>query len=204
VTEQHDEESARIRAAVDRLLTGQATISNGSLTVVALAVEAGVHRMALIKRHADLKTEFYARVRTETQRIPETEKRLQQAVKRLAKTVADQAAEIDKLRQLVTNLTLANAVLRATANPSTLPRAASDGDQPRRCRRREWLARDPRQSHPPPTRQRLRPAARQGRRTIAPGGVDQLVELAGERGDLAEDGSRDAVGVLAELAGEDQ
>jgi hypothetical protein len=126
VTELHDDERARIRAAMDRLLTGQATTSNGSLTVVALALEAGVHRMALIKRHADLKTEFYARVRTETQQIPETEKRLQEAVKKLTKTVADQAAEIDRLRQLVTNLALANTVLRATPGPSKTPEPASD------------------------------------------------------------------------------
>lgn len=33
--------------AMNRLLTGQATVSNGSLTVIALAVEADVHRMAL-------------------------------------------------------------------------------------------------------------------------------------------------------------
>jgi hypothetical protein len=55
VTEQHDEERARIRAAMDGLLTGQATTSNGSLTIVALALEAGVHRMAFIKRHTDLR-----------------------------------------------------------------------------------------------------------------------------------------------------
>jgi hypothetical protein len=53
----------------DRLLAGQATASDGALTVVALAAEAGVHRMALIKRHADLKNEFYQRVRTGTQQI---------------------------------------------------------------------------------------------------------------------------------------
>jgi hypothetical protein len=32
---------------MDRLLTGQSIASNGSLTVVALAAEAGVHRIAL-------------------------------------------------------------------------------------------------------------------------------------------------------------
>jgi hypothetical protein len=44
----------RIRAAMDRFLTGQPTNSNGSLTVAALVVETGVHRMALMKRHTDL------------------------------------------------------------------------------------------------------------------------------------------------------
>lgn len=49
------DERARIRAAMDRLLAGQPARSNGSLTAVALAAEADVHRMALHKRHADLK-----------------------------------------------------------------------------------------------------------------------------------------------------
>ncbi|MFD7478659.1 hypothetical protein ACFV8Z_42820 [Streptomyces sp. NPDC059837] len=37
----------RIREAMDRLLAGKATVSDGSLTIKALAAEAGVHRMAL-------------------------------------------------------------------------------------------------------------------------------------------------------------
>ena len=130
MTELRNDERARIRAAMDRLLTGQASVSNGSLTVVALALESGVHRMALIKRHADLKTEFYARVRAETVQLPETEKRLQEAVKKLTKTVADQGAEIDKLRQLVTNLALANTVLRATAHASKTPEPANGATGP--------------------------------------------------------------------------
>lgn len=56
----------RIREAMDRLLTGQATASKGSMTVAALAAGAGVHRMALYKRHVGLKREFEERVRKET------------------------------------------------------------------------------------------------------------------------------------------
>ncbi|BBC29423.1 hypothetical protein SGFS_007170 [Streptomyces graminofaciens] len=108
---QHQDERSRIREAMDRLLTGQATASNGSLTVVALAAEAGVHRMALQKRHADLKNEFYERVRTETRQVPESERRLRETVTKLKETVANQRAEIKELRQLVTRLTLASAVL---------------------------------------------------------------------------------------------
>jgi septin family protein len=127
VTEQYDDERARIRAAMDRLLTGQPTVSNGSLTVVALATEAGVHRMALLKRHADLKTEFYERVRAETSQIPETEKRLHETVARLQKTIENQTAELAELRHLVTNLALANAVLRAAPrSPSALDAPSSD------------------------------------------------------------------------------
>lgn len=90
---------------------GQPTASNGALTVVALAAEAGVHRMALQKRHADLKNEFYERVRTETKQLPEQERRLRKTVSDLKETVATQKAEITALRYQVTQLALANAVL---------------------------------------------------------------------------------------------
>ncbi|MFF4496199.1 hypothetical protein [Streptomyces sp. NPDC001546] len=111
MTEQSTDERARIRAAMDRLLTGRPTASDGALTVVALAAEAGVHRMALQKRHADLKAEFYERVRTETKQPPESEKRLRKTVSDLKETVAAQKAEITALRHQVTQLALANAVL---------------------------------------------------------------------------------------------
>ncbi|MFD3484742.1 hypothetical protein [Streptomyces sp. NPDC058665] len=119
MNQQHQDERTRIREAMDRLLTGQATTSNGSLTVVALAAEADVHRMALMKRHADLRNEFYERVRNETQQMPETEKRLRETVTKLKKTVANQKIELEDLRQRVTNLTLAGAVLSQRAEPST-------------------------------------------------------------------------------------
>ncbi|MFJ8602100.1 hypothetical protein ACIREM_25960 [Streptomyces shenzhenensis] len=123
MNQQHQDERARIREAMDRLLAGQATASNGSLTVVALAAEADVHRMALLKRHVDLKNEFYERVRNETQQIPETEKRLRETVSQLRKTIAEQRTEIHELRDLVTRLTLASAVLTqgkaASAEPAS-------------------------------------------------------------------------------------
>ncbi|PJN29511.1 hypothetical protein [Kitasatospora sp. CB02891] len=112
----HQNERTRIRQAIDRLLTGRATASNGSLTAAALAVEAGIHRMALMKRHADLKNEFYERVRTETGQIPETEKRLRETVAALKQTIAEQNAEIRELRQQVTRLALAGAVLTERLN----------------------------------------------------------------------------------------
>lgn len=118
MTQQHQDERIRIREAMDRLLAGEPTVSNGSLTVTALAVEAGVHRMALMKRHADLKNEFYERVRAETQQVPETEKRLRETVTKLRKTIANQKAEIDQLRCQVTTLTLASAVLTQQTDPS--------------------------------------------------------------------------------------
>ena len=66
MNEHHQEERTRIRDAAERLLAGKPVASDGALTIAALAAEASVHRMALIKRHADLKNEFYERVRTET------------------------------------------------------------------------------------------------------------------------------------------
>lgn len=42
--------------------------------------------------------------------MPETEKRLRETVTRLKSTISNQREEIAELRQLVTNLTLANAV----------------------------------------------------------------------------------------------
>lgn len=128
MTQHHPDERTRIRAAMDRLLTGQATVSNGSLTVTALAVEAGVHRMALMKRHADLKNEFYERVRAETQQIPETEKRLRETVTKLRQTIANKNAEIEELRQQVTRLTLASAVLTRQQEDSSAPLKSNPGN----------------------------------------------------------------------------
>ncbi|WP_055591189.1 hypothetical protein [Peterkaempfera griseoplana] len=114
--------------------SGQATASNGSLTVVALAAEADVHRMALLKRHVDLKNEFYERVRAETHQVPETEKRLRETVTKLKKTIANQKAEIEELGQQVTRLALASAVLtqendgqaeRALVSDNVIPFAKS-------------------------------------------------------------------------------
>jgi hypothetical protein len=69
MNQQHQDERTRIRAATDRLLAGQSAASDGALTITALATEAGVHRMALMKRHADLKNEFQERVRIQTHQV---------------------------------------------------------------------------------------------------------------------------------------
>lgn len=107
----HEDERTRIREAMDRILAGKATASDGSLTVKALAAEAGVHRMALMKRHSDLKNLFYERVRNETHQIPESERKLRETVTRQRKAIKDQQSEIEELRQRVIQLTLAAAVL---------------------------------------------------------------------------------------------
>jgi septin family protein len=125
MNQQHQGERARIRAAMDLLLASEAILSNGGLTVIALAIEAQVPRMALLKRHADLKNEFYERVRAETQQIPEVEHKLRETVATLKKTITNQNTELDELRQLVTNLTLANAVL-TQRKPAPIPDSPDD------------------------------------------------------------------------------
>jgi hypothetical protein len=56
-------ERAAIQAAADRLLTGTPLRSTGELTVVQLAVEAGVKRWLLTHKHRDLAEQFQARAR---------------------------------------------------------------------------------------------------------------------------------------------
>jgi septin family protein len=123
MNQRHQDERTRIRDAAERLLAGKPVASDGALTIVALAAEAGVHRMALMKRHADLKNEFYQRVRTQTQQITDQERRLRQTVAKLRRTIAGQREEIRDLRHQVTQLTLAAAVLtqRQVGKQAALP-----------------------------------------------------------------------------------
>jgi hypothetical protein len=77
-----------IHAAMDRLLAGTPLRSDGALTVVALAAEAGIKRHILTHRHTDLKEEFYARVRAQN-RIPNSEKRLRDELEATQRRLAD-------------------------------------------------------------------------------------------------------------------
>ncbi|MFE3556284.1 hypothetical protein ACFXKW_15665 [Streptomyces sp. NPDC059193] len=112
MTGQHDER-ARIRAAMDRLLSETPIRSNGALTIVALAIEAEVHRMVLQKRHKDLKEEFYARVRKEKGQTPDSEKRLRTAITKLKEANAALTEENATFRDEIKQLLLAIAVLTA-------------------------------------------------------------------------------------------
>lgn len=116
MTHQPIDERTRILEAMERLLAGQPVASNGSLTTAALAAEAGVHRMALYKRHADLNNEFNERIRTEKKQIPESEVRLRRKITKLKETLASQTDEIEDLRRQVIHLTLANTVLTRRAH----------------------------------------------------------------------------------------
>ena len=64
--------------------------------------------MAPIRRHADLKNEFYQRVCTQTRQL--TRKGGSETVAKLRETIASQRGEIRDLRHQFTQLTLAAAV----------------------------------------------------------------------------------------------
>jgi uncharacterized coiled-coil protein SlyX len=106
-----------IRAAPDRLLAGTPRRSDGALTVVSLAAEAGIKRHLLTHRHTDLKDEFYARVRAQN-RIPDSEKRLCDELEATQRRLADlnercrqQQQTIEALARMVNVLTVENEQL---------------------------------------------------------------------------------------------
>ncbi|MFD5272116.1 hypothetical protein [Streptomyces sp. NPDC058335] len=61
----------------------------------------------------------------EARQVPEAEQRLRETVTKLRKTIAAQRTELEELRQFVTSLTVANAVLthqhRTAAQPAPVP-----------------------------------------------------------------------------------
>jgi len=123
-------ERDRIRAAMDRILEGAPERSNGALTVVALAIEAGVSRNARTQRHTDLKDEFYRRIR-ERGAANEDEARLRATIARLRQTIANKNKELAQLRadvpalvRAVNQLTMENQQLRdmhASTGGSVIP-----------------------------------------------------------------------------------
>jgi hypothetical protein len=111
-------ERDQIKAAMNRILDGTPERSNGALTVVALAIEAGVPRNALTQRHTDLKDEFYQRIR-ERGAGNGDEARLRATIARLRQTIAAKNKELAQLRTdvpalvcAVNQLTLENQQLR--------------------------------------------------------------------------------------------
>ncbi|MDT7847360.1 hypothetical protein [Streptomyces justiciae] len=130
-------ERERIRAAMDRILTGTALHSNGALTIVALAQEAQVPRNALTQRHPDLKNDFYAAVRQKAQPA-EAEVRLRKQVVKLKELRAADRQELTELRadrealvRAVHQLTLENRQLRRElAAPTSVVRVLPTQPQP--------------------------------------------------------------------------
>ncbi|CAL9553714.1 hypothetical protein ACWHAU_30655 [Streptomyces albidoflavus] len=106
------DERDRIRAAMQRILTGAPEHSNGALTIVALAIEAQVPRNALTQRHPDLRNEFYAHVR-ERGAVPDVEARLRSTIVKLKETIANKNEELARLREDVPALVRALSQLTA-------------------------------------------------------------------------------------------
>ncbi|MEV7995631.1 hypothetical protein AB0O67_28140 [Streptomyces sp. NPDC086077] len=117
------DERDRIRAAMDRILRGTPERSNGALTIVALAVEAGVPRNALTQRHTDLKNEFYDKVRARGG-TPDSEQRLRKQIRRLKELRAADAKEIAQLKADVE--ALVGALHQATMESSHLRQQFAD------------------------------------------------------------------------------
>jgi len=90
-------ERDRIRAAMNRILDGTPERSDGALTVVALAIEAGVPRNALTQRYTDLKDEFYQHIR-DRGADNEDEARLRATIAKLRQTIASKNRELAQLR----------------------------------------------------------------------------------------------------------
>jgi hypothetical protein len=111
-------ERDQIRAAMDRIMGGVPERSDGALTVVALAIEAGVPRNALTQRHTDLKDEFYQRIKASGAGNGD-EAPLRATIARLKKTIEAKNSELAQLRadvpalvRAVNQLTLENRQLR--------------------------------------------------------------------------------------------
>ena len=112
------DERDRIRAAMDRILSGTPERSNGALTIVALAQEADLPRNALAQRHTDLKNEFYQHVK-ERGGPSELETRLRATIAKLRATIDNKNRELKQLRadvpalvRVVNQLTCENQQLR--------------------------------------------------------------------------------------------
>ncbi|MFI1522812.1 hypothetical protein [Kitasatospora cineracea] len=115
---------------MERILTGTPRHSNGALTVVALAQEAGVPRNALTQRHPDLRNEFYEQVR-QRGAVPDSEARQKAEIVKLKGALAAKNKELGELREdvldlvrIVNQLTLENQNLRARViadDPTIVP-----------------------------------------------------------------------------------
>ena len=124
------DERDRIRAAMDRILKGTPQHSNGALTIVALAAEAGVPRNALTQRHLDLKSDFYAQVKARGQ-LPDSEIRLRKQIVKLkelrqgdTKELGQLQTDVEHLVRVVNQLSSENRQLRnALAQPDSRVRA---------------------------------------------------------------------------------
>jgi Skp family chaperone for outer membrane proteins len=92
------DERAEIEAATDRLLDGIPLRSDGKLTIVSLAAEAGVKRHVLTHEHTDLKDRFNARVKAK-HAIPASGTALREQNDQLRRKLDDMRAERDEYKR---------------------------------------------------------------------------------------------------------
>lgn len=97
---------------MDRLLDGIPLRSDGKLTVVSLAAEAGVKRHALTHKHTDLKDRFYAPGQSPAI-CPASEMALREQNAELRRKLDDMRAERDEYKQAADPLARALNVLTA-------------------------------------------------------------------------------------------
>ena len=116
-----------IEAAMDRLLDGTPLRSDGKLSVISLAAEAGVKRHALTHKHTDLKDLFNARVKAQ-HAVPASETALREQIADLRRKLDDMRAERDEYKQAadalaraLNVLTIENDELRRKANRTGQP-----------------------------------------------------------------------------------
>ncbi|MEV6825562.1 hypothetical protein [Amycolatopsis sp. NPDC051102] len=114
----HERDS--IRDAMQRLLEGKPLRSDGALTVVSLATEAGVKRHVLTHRHTDLKDEFYAKVRAQGH-IPASEVKLRADLREANDVITQLRAEnrelagtVERMARVINALTVENDQLQDT------------------------------------------------------------------------------------------
>jgi hypothetical protein len=116
-------ERAAIEAAMQRLLDGTPTRSNGSLTIVALAQEAGLRRNKLTHKHTDLRDRFRAEV-ARRDGVTEREVKLRDEIAALDAQLAQVKQERDTYR--TTSETFARAMHVLTIENQTLRKEATN------------------------------------------------------------------------------
>jgi hypothetical protein len=104
-------EQRLLREATERLLAGTPQRSNGSLTIAALATEAGLPRHRIYEHHADLVAEFKTKTLTGRPTTPDVQALRQQLadahhrIQQLEATQAQLTAKITTLCAVITELT---------------------------------------------------------------------------------------------------
>lgn len=116
------DERREIETAMERLLNGTPLRSDGKLTIVSLAAEAGVKRHVLTHKHTDLRDLFNARVKAQHS-VPASETALREQNEELRRKLDDMSAERDEYKQAADALARALNVL--TTENDELRRQAS-------------------------------------------------------------------------------